>query len=56
VGNFPKGIPTQVSMIDELKNNLAPLINNDNSIDAHLQKAWQALHHLSITTQAENKR
>jgi hypothetical protein len=54
-GNFPKGIPTQVSMIDELKNSLAPFINNDNSIDEHLRKAWDALHHLSITTQTENK-
>ncbi|MCF6255818.1 MAG: NERD domain-containing protein [Gammaproteobacteria bacterium] len=54
-GNFPKGIPAQVSMVDELKNNLAPLINKNNSIDEHLQKTWQALHQLSITTQAENK-
>ncbi|NOX92921.1 MAG: NERD domain-containing protein [Gammaproteobacteria bacterium] len=53
-GNFPKGIPAQVSMIDELKNNLAPLINN-NSIDENLQKARDALHNLSITTRAENK-
>jgi len=54
-GNFPKGIPAQVSMIDELKNNLAVMINNDNSIDKNLQKSWDALHDLSITTQTENK-
>lgn len=58
-GNFPKGIPAQVSMIDELKTNLAPLINDnpdaDNNIDENLQNAWNALHNLSISTQAENK-
>jgi len=53
-GNFPKGIPAQVSMIDELKNDLALLINNNN-IDEKLQKAWAALHKLSIMTGTENK-
>jgi len=53
-GNFPKGIPAQVSMIDELKNDLASLMN-DNSIDETLQKVWNALHDLSMTTRAENK-
>ncbi len=53
-GNFPKGIPAQVSMIDELKNNFSPLIHNSSSIDAHLQKAWQTLQQLSITTRKEN--
>ncbi len=53
-GNFPKGIPAQVSMIDELKSNLAPVIKNNN-IDENLQKAWDALHGLSISTRAANK-
>jgi len=53
-GNFPKGIPAQVSMIDELKDNLAPLITNNN-IDEKLQKTWDALCKLSTMTRAENK-
>lgn len=58
-GNFPKGIPAQVSMIDELKTNLAPLLTDNNyenkEIDEKLQQAWDLLHSLSISTQAENK-
>jgi hypothetical protein len=54
-GNFPKGIPAHVSMIDELETNLAPLLNDGKEIDEKLQQAWDALHSLSISTQAENR-
>ena len=53
-GNFPKGIPAKVSMIDDLKTNLAALTEN-NDIDETLLKAWDALHNLSISTRASNK-
>jgi hypothetical protein len=59
-GNFPKGIPAHVSMIDELKTNLAPLLddkvlNNNNAIEENQLRAWDSLHNLSISTKAENK-
>lgn len=59
-GNFPKGIPANVSMIDELKTNLASLIetkevDGKNAISENQQKAWDALHGLSISTQTANK-
>lgn len=54
-GNFPKGIPAHVSMIDELKNNLALLVDNENTVNEIQQKVWDALHGLSISTQTANK-
>lgn len=57
-GNFPKGIPAQVSMIDELKNNISPLMKNDdtnNGIDENQQKIWRDLQDLSISSQAESR-
>jgi len=57
-GNFPKGIPAQVSMIDELKNNLSSLIDSkaeNNTVDESLKKSWDALCKLSAATQAENR-
>lgn len=55
-GNFPKGIPAQVSMIDELKDKLGTLLDADKTIDDDLQTAWDGLHNLSLTTRAENTR
>jgi hypothetical protein len=54
-GNFPKGIPEHVSMIDGLANNLAPLINDKNPADEKLLNAWRILQETSASTQAENK-
>jgi len=53
-GNFPKGIPENVSMIDELKISLSPLLN-DNTIDESLQNAWEVLQKISAANQTENK-
>lgn len=53
-GNFPKGIPKQVSMIDELKQNLGDLITGDQVVSEALANTWEALHNLSIDTRAEN--
>jgi len=55
-GNFPKGIPNQVSMIDDLKNNLGDLISTEQPVSEALNKAWDALHNLSISTRVENAR
>jgi len=55
-GNFPKGIPAQVSMIDTLKKNLDEFINSEQPISDELKKTWEALHNLSINTQAQNTR
>ncbi len=54
-GNFPKGIPTQVSMIDELKTNLAPVLSDKNTSDENLHNAWRILQNISSTTQKENR-
>lgn len=55
-GNFPKGIPDQVSMIDELKENLGKLIAPEQPVSEGLSHAWDALHNLSISTRAANLR
>jgi ABC-type nickel/cobalt efflux system permease component RcnA len=55
-GNFPKGIPAQVSMVDTLKTSLNEFINSDQPISDELNKTWEALHSLSISTQTENAR
>lgn len=55
-GNFPKGIPEQVCMIDELKQSLNDLTRADQPINETLNTAWEALHNLSIDTRAENAR
>lgn len=52
-GNFPKGIPEQVSMIDNLASNLAPFMNNADTISAPARKIWDELHNLSVSTRAE---
>ena len=55
-GNFPKGIPARVCMIDELKDKLGELLDTDKTIDDELHTVWEALHNLSITTRLENSR
>lgn len=52
-GNFPKGIPQQVSMIDDLKENLAPLMNSELNISESTRKTWDALHNVSVNTRTE---
>lgn len=58
-GNFPKGIPAQVSMIDELKDKLSPLLDsnsaNPEAADENLLKAWKVLQKISADTHAENR-
>ena len=58
-GNFPKGIPAQVSMIDELKDKLSPLLNDEGAdsaaVDEDLQHAWNVLQKISTATHAENR-
>mgnify|MGYP000094099462 CR=1 FL=1 len=55
-GNFPKGIPRQVSMIDELKKNLGELITSDQTISDELTVMWDELQNIAIRTRAENAR
>lgn len=65
-GSFPKGIPPQVSMIDDLAGRLAPLLasapadsepaggDSARTAGAPLNhNIWDALHNLSINTRAE---
>lgn len=52
-GNFPKGIPDRVSMIDDLKENLAPLMNSELNISESIRKTWDALHNVSVNTRTE---
>lgn len=55
-GNFPKGIPSQVSMIDELKQNLGELITSDQPISEELNRMWDELQNTAIRTRADNVR
>lgn len=52
-GNFPKGIPENVSMIDELKDNLEKSLALSAPVNTNNQNIWDKLHDLSITTKAE---
>lgn len=52
-GDFPKGIPSQVSMIDTLADNLEPLIRDADKTPESIRKIWHRLHDLSVTTRAE---
>lgn len=56
-GNFPKGIPAQVSMIDELKDKLSPLLDGPapETVDENLQNAWSVLQKISAATHAESR-
>ncbi|WP_455217987.1 nuclease-related domain-containing protein [Kaarinaea lacus] len=55
-GNFPKGIPDHVSMIDELKNDLQTRLNLSDQVNESTLELWDKLHDLSITTRAEANR
>ena len=52
-GNFPKGIPDNVSMIDELKENLEKSLAISSPVKDQNRQIWDKLHDLSITTQTE---
>jgi hypothetical protein len=52
-GNFPKGIPDNVSMIDELKDKLEKTLALSDPVNDKNREIWDKLHHLSITTKAE---
>lgn len=52
-GNFPKGIPDQVSMIDDLKNNLETSLNLSSPVRETTKEIWDQLHDLSISTRAQ---
>jgi hypothetical protein len=51
-GNFPKGIPSQVSMIDDLKSNLEQVVDLGQPVTEQTRTVWDALHNLSISTRA----
>jgi hypothetical protein len=51
-GNFPKGIPDQVSMIDDLKDNLQAAAHIGQEVSEETRRIWDALHQLSISTRA----
>ncbi len=49
-GNFPKGIPDQVSMISDLKNDFEEKFNLSADTRELTRKIWDQLHDLSIAT------
>lgn len=55
-GNFPKGIPDQVTMIDDLKTNLENNLNLSDPVNDITHDVWDKLHDLSITTRAQARR
>jgi hypothetical protein len=55
-GDFPKGIPKQVCMIDELTENLNKLIVTQQPVNEALINAWVTLQDIAISTRAENAR
>lgn len=52
-GNFPKGIPDNVSMIDDLKDKLEKNLGLSAPVSDNNHHIWDKLHDLSITTKAE---
>lgn len=52
-GNFPKGIPENVSMIDDLKDNLEKTLALTAPASDKSREVWDKLHDLSIATQAD---
>ena len=52
-GNFPKGIPDQVSMIGDLKNDFKERFNIGADTNESTQKIWDQLHDLSIATRKD---
>jgi hypothetical protein len=55
-GNFPKGIPDKVSMIDDLKSNLESNLSLSATVSDSTLEIWDKLHDLSITTRAQAHR
>jgi len=53
-GDFPKGIPDQISMADDLAQNLGGNIDSDNAISDALINAWDTLNKISSTTRSGN--
>lgn len=51
-GNFPKGIPSQVSMIDNLKSDLEKLTDITKPVDGSIRQIWDKLHDISRSTRA----
>lgn len=49
-GNFPKGIPEHVSMIDNLNENLKSNLNLSEPVSETIHDIWDKLHDISITT------
>lgn len=54
-GNFPKGIPDHVSMIDDLKDNLETNLVLSSPVNETTRDIWDKLHDLSITTQKQTR-
>lgn len=52
-GNFPKGIPDQVSMIDNLKDDLETNLNLTAPVSETVHELWDKLHDISISTRAQ---
>ena len=51
-GNFPKGIPDRVCMIDDLADMLTPLMQPSAAINKSTRRIWDHLHNLSVTSRA----
>ena len=55
-GNFPKGIPSQVSMIDDLKSDLEKLTDITKPIAEPIRQMWDKLHDISRSTRTDLSR
>lgn len=55
-GNFPKGIPDQVCMIDDLKTNLETSLELSEPVSDLTHEIWDKLHDQSITTRTQVNR
>lgn len=55
-GNFPKGIPNQVSMIDDLKKDLETNLDLNGPASEEIHNIWNKLHDISISTTANARR
>lgn len=52
-GTFPKGIPEQVSMIDDFVASITPITEQAEHILPQTLSTWQQLHEISVTTRAD---